>query len=303
MTPTPHVALATDHRYARHAAAVVLSTARSDAAAVVHVLLAPDVTAADRERLRATAPGRVELHDVDEREVRGLPTTARLGLVMWYRLLLPSLLPDVDRVLYVDADTMVVAPLDDLFTTDMRGAHLGAVDNVMEPSRRGHAAAIGLPPGTAYFNSGVLLLDLAGMRRDHVVDRVVELARGRADLAAFPDQDALNLVFGPTRVALHPRWNAQNSLFAWPRLASETFGTARAREAVEDPSILHFEGPGAAKPWHRGSRHPWRSAYRSLAADTAWGPLRLERTPPRHRLRAWVHGLRARLLHRDRLPS
>ena len=66
---------------------------------------------------------------------------------MWYRIFLPELLPDVDRVLYLDVDTLAVDSLEPLWATDLGDAPGGAVTNVFMQDRdsRPRPEALGLP--------------------------------------------------------------------------------------------------------------------------------------------------------------
>jgi lipopolysaccharide biosynthesis glycosyltransferase len=192
---------------------------------------------------------------------------------MWYRVFLPELLPELDRVLYLDADTLVVDDPRPLWCTDLSDHLLAAVDNVLEPQFAGRAKEIGLEAGQRYFNSGVLLLNLAVMREEGSTRRIVEFARTRPLL--WPDQDALNVVLGERRVALHPRWNCMNSMIVLP-YARDVFPPEVLDEARRDPGIVHFEGPELGKPWHHLSKHPYRAAYMRHRAATPWPDVAIE---------------------------
>lgn len=285
-----HVAIGSDRNYIRHAAATALSAIEADSSTTVHLLHAEDVGAEDLERfasMAVQAGGRAVLHLVDDDRLRDLAVMDRIGTVMWFRILLPELLPQVARVLYLDADTLVVGSLRELFEMPLGPAGLAATHNVLEPRHRARVADLGLDGLTGYFNSGVLLLDLDQLRADGRMGQVLEVARERRDELVWPDQDALNLVFADDRVPLHPRWNTQNSLFLWREWADEVFAPGEVDEALRDPGVIHFEGPGL-KPWFRECPHPRVEAYRRLAARTPWGPIDLQwaGTPPGLRGRA-----------------
>src|SRR3954470_246136 len=111
-----HVACAADESYVGHSAAMLHSLlVRNPGAGVeVHYLHPPRFDAAMRDSLRGLVTrhgGQVEFISIDDDAVRDLPTTGRIPRVMWYRVFLPDLLPGVDRVLYLDADTLVVDSL------------------------------------------------------------------------------------------------------------------------------------------------------------------------------------------------
>ena len=63
---------------------------------------------------------------------------------MWYRIFLPELLPDVDRVLYLDADTIAVDSLAPLWEIDLDDSYLGAVTNVFQANHVHRPAELGL---------------------------------------------------------------------------------------------------------------------------------------------------------------
>lgn len=256
---TLHVACAAVGRYVVHAGALLHALAPYDVE--IHYLHGDGLSARSRRRLAATAPGKVAFHAARD---EGLPVLGAFTQAMWFRLQLPELV-DADRVLHLDADTLPLGDPAPLAALDLAGGWVGAVDNVLQPDHVGHVRSLGLDPA-AYFNSGVLLLDLAALRGSGAMDDVRAVARSRAGARGWPDQDALNLVLGPHRTALHPRWNAMNALWAFPDLTvGADFDEARAA-----PAIRHFEGPGANKPWARGSRTPHAAAWRAHRRASAF---------------------------------
>ena len=92
--------------------------------------------------------------------------------VILARLLLDRLLPpDVDRVLYLDGDTIVRGNLAELWQTDMGDAVIGAcVEPTMDKQRK---IALGME-NVPYFNSGVLLIDLDKWRKQCTGQRIIQ---------------------------------------------------------------------------------------------------------------------------------
>jgi lipopolysaccharide biosynthesis glycosyltransferase len=278
---TWHVACAADERYVGHCAAMLHSLlerarAASSREVVVHFLHAPTFPTPTRDQLAAfvaTNGGRFTPWEIADDRVAGLPTMDRIPRTMWYRIFLPELLPDVERVLYLDADTLVVDDLAPLFDRPLDGAYVAAVPNVFEPRFAQRPQELALPRAQPYFNSGVLLFDLARMRDDGCTQQIVRMAKNEPLL--WPDQDALNVVLGGRQVTLHPRWNAMNSLFLL-REAQATFGAETVRDACARPAIVHFEGPALSKPWHYLNKHPYRAEYLRHRRATPWPDVAVE---------------------------
>lgn len=188
------------------------------------------------------------------------------GYAACYRLLLPRLLPDVSKVLYLDADIIVLDRVLPLWEIDMDGCCVAATTNplyrLMEQRVK---TKLGLPDRRAYFNSGVLLLDLDTLRTQGLDSELVDWAAEHRDSIAWPDQDVLNAVLWRYRLPLHPRWNASSGLWDLPR-RDLPWTEDEVAEARRDPAIAHFLGP--FKPWHYRCTHPRKAAYSSHLAPT-----------------------------------
>lgn len=298
-----HVALATDRAYLPWCATAILSCLEANRPQVVHVhvLHLGDLTADDAGRLEAMVReqgSKLELHAIDPASLSSLPSKGEQlgGHISWARVALGDALAELERVLYLDADVLVVGPTTELWELPLGDADLAAVPNVVEPAMRPHVRSLGIAVGTHYFNAGVLLIDLTRWREQGWGDALSEVALNRAGALPWFDQDALNVVFAGRWKELAPRWNAQNSLWSWPRWAEEVFGAEVILQATTQPAILHFEGPSLNKPWHYLCQHPWRDEYRRTTARTPWAGSPLEdRTP--------ATAVIARLPTRRRIPA
>jgi lipopolysaccharide biosynthesis glycosyltransferase len=283
-----HVSCAADARYLRHSAAMLHSVLvhSGDEPVHVHYLHGPGFPADDAELLRGmveAAGGRLSFLEIADDRVSGLPAldprTApareRISATMWYRIFLPELLPDVERVLYLDVDTIVAAPLGPLWETDLSDHYVAAVSNVFQLDHLPRLSELGIDDPRDYFNSGVVLFNLERMRRDGATEQLRRYGRAHRDAPWWPDQDALNLVLGSRRVPLHPRWNCMNSVMEFP-WSSYVFGLRAVAEAREAPAIRHFEGPARNKPWHYLCPTEMRGPYLAHRRHTPWPDVQLE---------------------------
>lgn len=287
-SPTVHVACAANDAYVPHSAAMLASLFRVHAArdVVVHFLHGPllDPTVLGLLRAMVIGAGAAFVsHRIPDPAVAALPVMGRIPKEMWYRLFLPERLTGIERVLYLDCDTIVLDDVTPLWRTDLTRHALAAVNNVFEEGKERHAAGLGLAHPDRYFNSGVLLINLDAWRQERYSERTLALAGAADSRLTWPDQDALNVVLADRWIALHPRWNCQNSLFYYAR-AAEVFGKGPVREATTSPGILHFEGGLMAKPWHYLCRHPYRGAYFDSRRATPWPQVAIDGASAFHRL-------------------
>ena len=119
---------------------------------------------------------------------------------MYYRLLAAELLPrNLDRVLYLDPDILVINSVRALYDTELAGnlmaaaTHTGLLAGITDPVNR---LRLENYEAEAYYNSGVLLMDLAAMRREVRPGDIFGYAREHADILLLPDQDVLNGLYG-----------------------------------------------------------------------------------------------------------
>jgi lipopolysaccharide biosynthesis glycosyltransferase len=246
----------------------------------IHLMVSMPLLAEQHDRLLSVVQplgGQLELLHISDRMLEGLPTAPGFHRSIWHRVLLPDLLPQVPRILYLDADMVITDDLRPLWETPL-GDHLYAA--VAAPFYPGQSSAwvsrLGVPV-ESYISSGVLLMDLEGMRREGAVAAIRAYAASHPDNPA-PEQDALNALFHRRCLRVHPRWNVQPIFYD---INPGRFG-AQAREATQAPAVVHFAGP--AKPWHYLSRHPLRRLYFDHLRQTPWPMRPLEGRSWRNRL-------------------
>lgn len=276
------IGCASNDGYVRYAAAMLLSAVCNTPHRKIriHYLHGPDLTSANREKLESVlnpyAP-RVTLHwqEIPDEWVMDLPLfktmkPGSLRPVMWYRLFLPQLLAQEDRILYLDCDVTVLQDLGPLWDTSLEGMALAAVTNPFNPRDIDGQALpqrLGLPGMEAYFNSGVMLLDLNYFRRHGVAERVLEHGRQHSELVRFGDQDSLCAILHAQRLRLPPKWNLLR-LIIFSAFRHQLFDAADLHSAIREPAIVHYEG--GVKPWINPTHHPYGRSYLKYARQLPW---------------------------------
>lgn len=163
-----------------------------------------------------------------------------------FRLLLPELLPEYDRVVYADCDMIMSQDVDALYSaTDLGDNYLAAVYEAPIEHQAERFELLGCR-SSEYFNSGFLLMNLKQMRKEGVVEKFMEAAK-RDDLE-FPDQDVLNIVCRGRVLPLSPVFNSIRT-FLLPQYKIDflkQYSDAVWSEVQKNGSI-HYTG---GKPWN-----------------------------------------------------
>lgn len=271
---TIHIACAADDKYLPHTAAMLHSLwwHNRDCRLCVHFLFGPELSVSGRARLERMAHALgFDLHFVfvPAEFVEGLPSRGYISHVVWYRIFMPQLLPELDRVLYLDGDVIAMDSIAPLWSEDLGTNYFAAVTNVVPDYHRLRASELGMSGPERYFNAGVALWNLRLMRGEGFTEQVLAYARDHVQRLLWLEQDILNVLYGDRRLPLHPRWNAQNGMFVgeW---GTRLLDPQQLQEALQRPGLLHFEGGSFGKPWHFLSRHPLRERYYFHRRRTPW---------------------------------
>jgi lipopolysaccharide biosynthesis glycosyltransferase len=254
----------------------------------VAFLHGPDMRAGQRSRLAGMVDGlggRIDFVEVNDPRLDGLRPMHWAPPATWYRVFLPELLPDEDRIVYLDTDTIVLDSLAPLRDLDLGGRQQAAVTNVLMREHEHRIELLDLPERRSYFNCGVMVINLERWRSDGATQALLDFALENPYKIGWGDQDAINVVL-PDRVPLHPRWNCTNAIMAFP-WGDEVIDAAELELARREPAIRHFEGPTVNKPWHLLCEQPMRELYFEHRRETPWPHCRRQGMTPAN-LARWL---------------
>ncbi len=274
-----HVAAACDQNYAMPLAVMLVSLSEnlpvSDFARVY--ILQRQLPLALREKVeRSAAQGAMQIDwiDIGPGELTSLRSTLRsfdtVSLESYYRLLLPSVLPDkVDKVLYLDSDLVVRGDVTPLWDLDVTSTSLFAVAELAPASSLVSSRAgirlyreLELPPNLKFFNSGVMLINLRKWRDERVALRAFLYLQVARHHLRWHDQEALNAILAGDWRELDPSWNATMHLFR------REAGSAKRRRVLREPRIVHYNS--AIKPWQPDFSLGFGDLFFEYLEKTAW---------------------------------
>lgn len=228
-----HIGFGIDDGYARCLGAAIASICvhNKNSLLVFHIMaskLSAD-TISRLEKLAGTFKFELNLYEIDEKVFHSLPTQVHLPIPTYFRFLLPLLVKDVDRVLYMDADMVCQASLETLFQMDLQNKIIAAVPDLKKLGDKRNAV-LGLE-NHIYFNAGLILIDINQWNAYNVADKVMSALTTDPKKFRYLDQDALNLVLVGQIYYLEQKYNRMNVPGAkW-----------------EDTVVIHFAAH--PKPW------------------------------------------------------
>jgi len=267
----PVVVCSSDNRYAIPLAVMLRSLAEHLAIGRMATVWVLDggISRRNKRKIIKSLPLRnIEIHwaEVDTTLLADMPVSGHVSLATYYRMLLGSTLPkSIEKVIYLDVDIIVLSDISELWRVPMNGYVVCAVP---EPHRQacdmldpGIMKGVGLAPSSAYFNAGVMMIDLVKWRRANLLERACGFVRLYGNLLRSWDQDILNCLLIKEWGALEEKWNRHVDQLS--KMDERDWDDCR-----RVGGCIHFAS--GIKPWTWWASHPAKGVYFGWVDRTAW---------------------------------
>lgn len=274
-----HIAFCLDNNYVQHCAVVIASIIHNNKNEVISFHLLTDYISTDNEQklkqwLSAEDTFFIYIHKIEKERFAKFPVkNAYINISTYFRLALPEILADIDKVIYFDCDVIVNGALHKLWNTDISTVSMaGVLDR--------HCGSVRLynrlryPMEYGYVNAGVLLINLEKWRKDNLFQSALMLACNKAPSLKNHDQDIINIVYHGQIKMLDFKYNLlEYYLYVEEWLNMDRKYYPEIIRACQEPVIIHFCMP--VKPWHYECINPFKNLYYKYKAMTPWPEVRL----------------------------
>lgn len=175
---------------------------------------------------------------------------ARFSRITYGRLYMAKVLKEeTDRFLYLDADTMVIRPLEALFALSMEGKAMGAVSE--RPKDAAYRGGYLKLKNGRYFNDGIMIINISEWEKQGITEKAFSFQKEPRERFLGQSQDVLNLTFDGTNLFLPPVYNE--------------FGGGEDDQG--NGVIIHWTG--RRKPWQMVLA-PFDAQWRQYNALSPW---------------------------------
>lgn len=227
-------------------------------------LICCDVSEADLDAAHAFfenkgVPAKIIVPDFVDEQIK--PINQRWPRAAYLRLYFDMIFgAEVDRLIYFDADTRIMASVEPLLAMDLQGYVAGAVHDFvyyLTGNIRRRRRDLFLSDDAPYLQSGVMVFDWPKLLADGALERARQFLVDHPEgCMEAPDQDALNHALEGKWLPLDPRWNLHETYL--------NFGGKLT------PYLEHYT---STKPWSKKRPPRWADAaqwYRDELRDTIW---------------------------------
>ena len=201
----------------------------------------------------------------------------RWNVATFGRLFEASSLPDLDKVIHIDCDTIVDGSLEELWNMDLENHVLAAAPDCVSDA---YKTNIGMKAEDLYIQAGVILLNLKRIRQLELERSFAAYIEKYGETLAFVDQEVINACVPQAEKMQFPlRFNSYSVLHLLPYGQVKKFkhvdhmvSRAEYDDAVSNAVICHYtwcalEGK---RPWIKGDNHPKKDLFLRYQAQSEW---------------------------------
>lgn len=233
--------------------ASLLLNAYSDTFYDIYVLHSLTVTLDEVELRRAIAPFKncsltlikVDNSFEDAYEIRHVTKAT------YYRLLIPEILPQFDKIIYSDVDIIFQNDLSEAFNIDLGDAYVAGVPDIgMNTFCTQYLNDVVKIPKWDYLQAGFLILNLKAMRADGLVSKFKAEATKNY---TYQDQDIVNIICAGRKVMLPLYLNVNDCAYIQFYAYKPDLPIWMTEEQIlraRRSGNMHYSG---YKPWQRYS--------------------------------------------------
>ena len=174
----------------------------------------------------------------------------------YFRLFLPELYPQYDKVLYLDSDIVILEDIANLYNIDIGENLVGAIpDDIIQNGKELQEYAekvVGVATYKNYFNAGILLMNLEELRKFKFQEKFLYLL-GTTKFSVAQDQDYLNRICKGRVKYIDNSWDVMPA--------------PGRNKKDEELKLLHFNL--TYKPW-RSDNVPYKEFFWKYAKKTEY---------------------------------
>ena len=174
---------------------------------------------------------------------------------VYFKLLIPLIFPDFERVIYLDSDTLIFKDLSEMFNLPFNNNYI-----LGYPFHTPWMVTINHKHPKIYINAGVLLININKIRRDNKDFELIDFTRKYAKRLFFLEQDGINFVYYkkmgllPLKYGVYLYGNITDFKKKYLYKLKIKIDLNELKKAIDDPSIVHLCCCNP-KVWYKKTKH------------------------------------------------
>ena len=187
----------------------------------------------------------------------------------FYKLFICNEIEDVDRLIYIDSDTIINGSLKELIDYDLEGYACGMVASAMSKEYRDY---LGVDP---YFNGGFEVYNMDYWKNNNVSDLLIKNVNDiekRFKYTIIADESLINISLQGKIKKLPLKYDCEATWWLWGtdrgvrkklgwNVNEGFYSIQEVKEAYKNPVIMHYMDLTTGRPWDYLNDHPFKDDY------------------------------------------
>lgn len=180
----------------------------------------------------------------------------------------------IEKILYLDCDTVVKASLAELWNLDMEKNIIAGVMMPYSSKVKERANIIETNP---YICDGVALIDLTRWQEENITKKCLEYIKEQQGAPPMLSEGTINHVCQGKILVLEPKYNLMSIMLLLDKKKIELlygvkgyYGQDNLDKARKNPVVIHYLNELYNRPWNKKCDHPLRAEFRKYMNKTPW---------------------------------
>lgn len=199
-----------------------------------------------------------------------------------------SRITDIDKILYIDSDTIINGSLKDLWCENLDGFYMGMVETYTGGDAK---ESLGLQKNSKFFNDGIAIVNVQYCREKKLIEKcIAEIAEYNGNPPVL-SEGLLNKVCHGRIKSISPRYNMMAGLYMYLSL-NPVYMKSKLSYSLDDliksynnPVIIHFLSGFYNRPWTDSCTHPLKELFIKYKLLSPWANMPLTHSPLPLRIR------------------
>lgn len=184
-----------------------------------------------------------------------------------------SRIPNLDKIIYIDSDTIVNGSLKDLWGMDLTDKYMGMVETYTGDEAK---KTLAMPKGTPFYNDGFAIVNVDYCREHNLIGKCLKVIDDFNGNPPVLSEGVLNKVCIGHILSVSPRYNMMAGIYQIIRL-NPRYVAEKLNYSFEDifdsykrPIIIHYLSGFYGRPWNKGCTHPLRDIFLHYKSISSW---------------------------------
>ena len=198
---------------------------------------------------------------------------------------------NIDKILYVDSDTIINASLSDFWNVELDNYVVAGVSTPTIGSKK----QLCLSESDTFINDGVVLMNLKKLREENYKGKFLECIASYGGDPPVLSEGVINKVCQGKIKIVNPEFYLMSGLITYKHSkfngVRNFYSKQELQNAIKNPVIIHYLAGFYNRPWNKDCKHPMKDKFLYYKSKTIWKDVELKSSnlPKRIKLIGWLY--------------